>query len=80
MISYKPRDFQAALTKLYARFGITDATDYGKKLPTDFPIMQDFYKLCEEEFMTYDKSKKYLYTEETLQEVSPIRGSRRQCR
>lgn len=42
------------LTKLYARFGITDATDYGKKLPTDFPIMQDFYKLCEEEFMTYD--------------------------
>ena len=57
------------LTKLYARFGITDATDYGKKLPTDFPIMQDFYKLCEEEFMTYDKSKKYLYTEETLQEV-----------
>ena len=31
--------------------------------------MQDFYKLCEEEFMTYDKQRKYLYTEETLQEV-----------
>ena len=31
--------------------------------------MEDFYKLCEEEFMAYDKQRKYLYTEETLQEV-----------
>lgn len=31
--------------------------------------MSDFYKLCEEEYMTYDKTRKYLYTEETLQEV-----------
>ena len=31
--------------------------------------MEDFYKLCEEEFYSYDKSMKYLYTEETLQEV-----------
>lgn len=31
--------------------------------------MQDFYNLCEEEFMAYDKQRKYLYTEETLQEV-----------
>ena len=37
--------------------------------PTDYPIMEDFYKLCEEEFYSYDKSRKYLYTEETLQEV-----------
>lgn len=43
------------LAKLYARFGITDSTDYSAKKPTDFPIMEDFYKLCEEEFMTYDK-------------------------
>ena len=57
------------LSKLYARFGITDTTDYSVKKPSDFPIMQDFYKLCEEEFMTYDKQRKYLYTEETLQEV-----------
>ena len=32
-------------------------------------IMSDFYKICEEEYYTYDKSRKYLYTEETLQEV-----------
>ena len=57
------------LAKLYARFGITDTTDYSEKKSTDFPTMSDFYKLCEEEFLTYDKTRKYLYTEETLQEV-----------
>lgn len=57
------------LMKLYARFGITDSTDYSVKQPTDFPIMEDFYKLCEEEFMTYDHARKYLYTEDMLQEV-----------
>ena len=57
------------LMKLYARFGITDSTDYNEKRPEDFPVMSDFYKLCEEEFLTYDKQRKYLYTEEMLQEV-----------
>ncbi len=57
------------LSKLYARFWITDATDYSTKRPQDFPIMEDFYKLCEEEFYGYDTARKYLYTEETLQEV-----------
>ena len=57
------------LSKLYARFRITDATDYSRLKPTDYPIMEDFYKLCEEEFYGYDKQRKYLYTEETLQEV-----------
>ncbi len=57
------------LAKLYDKFGITDGTDYTKKAFTDFPVMEDFYKLCEEEYHAYDKEKKYLYTEETLQEV-----------
>ena len=57
------------LSKLYARFGITDSTDYSKLKATDYPIMEDFYKLCEEEFYGYDKQQKYLYTEEALQEV-----------
>ena len=57
------------LSKLYARFGITDSTDYSVKKPSDFPIMEDFYALCEEEFYGYDTQRKYLYTEETLQEV-----------
>lgn len=57
------------LMKLYNRFGITDMTDYNEKRPEDFPVMSDFYKLCEEEFNTYDHQRKYLYTEEMLQEV-----------
>lgn len=57
------------LTKLYARFGIDDTTDYSQKQATDFPIMEDFYKLCEEEYRSYDRQHKYLYTEETLQQV-----------
>lgn len=57
------------LMKLYARFGITDTTDYSTKKPADFPVMSDFYDLCEEEYMTYDHKRKYLYTEEILQEV-----------
>ena len=47
------------LSKLYARFGITDSTDYSKLKPTDYPIMSDFYKLCEEEFMCVGAESKY---------------------
>lgn len=57
------------LSQLYKDFGLTDATDYSTLNPVDYPIMQDFYNLCEREFMNYDKEKKHLYTEETLQEV-----------
>lgn len=57
------------LAKLYARFGITDSTDYTNKSPMDYPVMEDFYKLCEEEYYSYDSKRKYLYTEETLQDV-----------
>lgn len=57
------------LMKLYARFGITDTTDYTNKNSGEFPIMSDFFALCEEEFNTYDSKRKYLYTEEMLQEV-----------
>lgn len=73
--SYKDFDdvqidtIEILLTKLYARFGIDDTTDYSNMKPTDFPIMEDFYKLCEEEFLAYDKQRKYLYTEDTLQQV-----------
>ncbi len=73
--SYKDFDdiqidtIEILLAKLYARFGITDSTDYSTMRSSDFPVMEDFYKLCEEEYLTYDKTRKYLYTEETLQEV-----------
>ena len=57
------------LVKLYARYGITDSTNYKELKRTDYPIMEDFYHLCEEEYMAYDGKRKYLYTETTLQEV-----------
>ena len=57
------------LVKLYARFGITDTTNYAELKSTDYPTMEDFYRVCEEEYMTYDAKRKYLYTEATLQEV-----------
>lgn len=57
------------LAKLYEKFGISDSTDYSNMKSMDFPIMEDFYQLCEEEFLAYNKEQKYLYTEETLQEV-----------
>ena len=57
------------LVKLYARFGITDTTNYAELKSTDYPTMKDFYHVCEEEYMTYDQKRKYLYTETTLQEV-----------
>ncbi len=57
------------LVKLYARFGITDTTNYAELKPTDYPTMKEFYHVCEEEYMTYDQKRKYLYTETTLQEV-----------
>ena len=57
------------LGKLYARFGITDETDHAGRRPEDFPILSDLYRLCEEEYRTYDTGRRYLYTEETLREV-----------
>jgi len=57
------------LSRLYANFGITDETDYTKLQPKDYPIMSDFYKLCLDEFENYDREKKYLYTEEILQNI-----------
>ncbi len=57
------------LMKLYARFNITDTTDYSRLKPTDYPIMSDLYELIEKEYKSYDKEKKNLYTEELIQEV-----------
>ena len=57
------------LGKMYEQYGIHDSTDYSQLKSTDYPVMEDFYTLCENEFLNYDREKKHLYTEETLQEV-----------
>jgi len=57
------------LTKLYGSFGITDLTDYGLLRHTDYPTVDDFYSLLEDEFQNYSRQVKPLYTDETLQNV-----------
>ena len=73
--SYKDFDdaqidtIEILLSKLYEKFGITDETNYASLTSADYPIMEDFYRLCEEEYRSYDRKEKQLYTEETLQTV-----------
>ncbi len=57
------------LMKLYARFGIDDFTDFDKLNGEDYPIMNDLYELIEKEFLSFDSSRKHLYTEEILQNI-----------
>ena len=57
------------LKKLYSRFGIEDSTDFSRLKATDYPTVQDFYDICEEEFYSYDDKRKYLYTMDILQDI-----------
>ena len=57
------------LMKLYARFGIDDFTDFDKLESADYPVMSDLYELIEKEFLSFDISRKHLYTEEILQNI-----------
>ena len=57
------------LIKLYNRFGIDDNTDYSNLTAADYPTMADLYELTEMEYKAYDREKKNLYTEDTLQNI-----------
>ena len=57
------------LTELYKRFSITDETDLGALTSTDYPIMQDFYELCEEEFYNRNSDVHKFYTTEQLRYI-----------
>ncbi len=57
------------LEKLYAKFGITDQTDFSRLAATDYPILSDFYGFCEREYKAYDPEEKHLYTEDILREI-----------
>lgn len=57
------------LARLYAKFGITDATDYDKFKATDYPTMADLYAMVESEYQRYEKGAKSLFTEELLREL-----------
>lgn len=55
------------LSKLYARWGITEETDFRQLAPEDYPILSDLYELMQEELAQYKPGA--LYTQELLQEV-----------
>lgn len=57
------------LSRLYEKFGITESTDFSKLKPTDYPIMEDLFELCMEEYRNYDPTGKPLYTEDILQRI-----------
>ena len=57
------------LTKLYAKWGISEHTDPRQLTATDYPILSDFYALLEQEYLHYDPDTHQLYTKELLQEV-----------
>ena len=57
------------LTRLYEKFGLTESTDFSKLKPTDYPIMEDLFELCMEEYRNYDPDTKSLYTEDILQRI-----------
>ena len=55
--------------KLYAKWGISDSTNFAGLKPQDYPILSDLYKLIEREYREYDGNCHQLYTAELLQEI-----------
>ena len=55
--------------KLYAKWGISDSTNFAGLKPQDYPILSDRYKLIEQEYREYDGNCHQLYTAELLQEI-----------
>ena len=56
------------LGRLYAKFGLTDRTDWAQLSAEDYPTLSDLYALCEEEYQNFEEGRQ-LYTEEMLQAV-----------
>lgn len=55
--------------KLYAKWGISDSTNFAGLKPQDYPILSDLYKLIEQEYREYYGNCHQLYTAELLQEI-----------
>ena len=55
--------------KLYAKWGISDSTNFAGLKPQDYPILSDLYELIEQEYKEYDGNCHQLYTAELLQEI-----------
>lgn len=57
------------LGKLYHKWGLTDRSNFDRLKPGDYPILSDLYELIEEEYRSYDESRRHLYIADTLREI-----------
>lgn len=57
------------LDKLYDKWGITDHSNFENLKPKDYPILSDLYDLVEQEYKTFDESRRQLYTADILREI-----------
>ena len=46
-----------------------DSTDFSALSPIHYPVMAEFYWLCQKEYLEYDPGEKHLYTQEMLREI-----------
>ncbi|MFI3255663.1 VirB4 family type IV secretion system protein [Chakrabartyella piscis] len=57
------------LSKLYSEYGITDATNFRRLKPTDYPTLENLYDYIFESYKEFNDSENALYTKEMLQEI-----------
>ncbi len=57
------------LARLYARWGITNQTNFSALAPTDYPTLSDLYVVIQAAYENYEKEENPLYTKEMLQEI-----------
>lgn len=57
------------LQKLYAKWSISDRSDFSCMGPEDYPILSDLYALIEDEYQHFDADSRQLYTAEMLQSI-----------
>ena len=57
------------VSKLYAKWGISDHSRLDRIRSGEYPILSDLYDLIEGEFKNYDPTRHLLYTETMLQEI-----------
>jgi Domain of unknown function DUF87. len=57
------------LGKLYEKWGITDSSNFESLKTENYPILSDLYEHIEQEYESFDESRRQLYTADTLREI-----------
>lgn len=56
--------------RLYRKWGISDATDFSRMTPTDYPVLSDLYDTIEEAYQNYEREEDLkLYPREMLRDL-----------